>query len=173
VAAHRARFLSENIILYDAQRFYQFYEPIRLDDHSLSLLGNGLEENLERAGLPEGTREKNLFHLRRERLAEAAPARLILLPEFAPRAQVREIPAPQAVSLIHQYNLLTRELNDYYWFAAAAGLLRPERFLPEERIAALRELLHRVPVYRLDIDRQEGLPLLLERIQKLFQEVFP
>ena len=171
-AAHRAQFLSENIILYDTRRFYQFYEPIRLDDHSLSLLGEEVENILERARLPEGTREKNLFHLRPERLSKAATARVVLLPEFAPQTQVQEVPAPRAVNLIHQYNLLTRELNDYYWFAAAAGLLRPERPLPEERIAALRQLLRRVPVYRLDIDRRKGIPSVMECIQQLFQEVF-
>lgn len=162
-----ARFLSENIVLFDESRFYSMYEPIRLDARSVELLGGGSIGGLYPADLPEGTRAKNLFHIQPAALLPGADAGMILLPDFYRQAETKRLTVAEAWSNLHNFNILTREINDYYWFAAAANLLSPEVLVPDERLRGLKRLAEKVPVYHLSIDRKEGVAPLTDRILNL------
>ncbi len=149
------RLLSENLILYDAERFYQLYEPIRLDDDSVALLGDNAA--VYPASFPEGTRAKQLFHVRESFLETSAPAKLVVLPEFSRNRGVVPLGAGEALQRLENYNHLTREVNDYYWFAATLNLLRAsDGVLTLRRIETLRALLRRTPACLLSIDRSAG-----------------
>lgn len=161
-----ARLLSENLLFYDREYFYPLYEPIRLDDRSVVLL-NEKHEAIFPAALPEGARAKQLFHIHPRCRAESAPAGLIILPEFAPRGGSERLAAQSALALLENYNQLTREINDYYWYAATLNLLRPEQLPARERLLCLEKLIARAPVYRLYIDRSKGVEPVIDEIYHL------
>lgn len=160
------KLLSENLIFYDENNLYQLYEPIRLDDHSLGLLDNNKKALLP-ANLPEGTRAKKLFHIHPSYLKEQATARLVILPEFASNSETRLLSAKTAFNSLENYNMLTREVNDYYWFAATLNLLRPSHSITRQRQSSLQKLLDRVPAYQLLIDRSKGTEPVVREIKNL------
>ncbi|MDZ7342958.1 MAG: hypothetical protein ONA90_00420, partial [candidate division KSB1 bacterium] len=68
--------VAENIIFTDGEWIYPCYEPIRLDENSLAMLGNDLK-GLAPMAFPEGLKDKWLFHLRvNGRLTKVKPAAL-------------------------------------------------------------------------------------------------
>lgn len=157
------RLLSENLILYDAQRLYQLYEPIRLDDASVALLGDA--KAVHPADFPEGTRAKQLFHVQQPYFAETVPAGVVILPEFSDTGEILPLPPEVALQRMENYNLLTREVNDYYWYAATLNLLQDTGpVLTLRRIEILRQLLRETPAYQLFIDRSAGVAPVIERI---------
>ncbi len=158
--------LSENLIFYDDKNFYQLYEPIRLDDNSVEILG-AKKDAIYAADFPEGTRIKKLFHIHSDFRKNKVAAKLMILPEFAPETQAYELPAETALVELENYNMLTREINDYYWYAATLNLLRPTHFPYRERIAKLTKLLQNIPAYRLLIDRSKGMEPVVETISQL------
>lgn len=165
--------LSENLILYNAERFYQLYEPIRLDDDSVALLGDTAA--VYPASFPEGTRAKQLFHVRETFLKASVPAKLVILPEFSRKGGVSPLLPGDALQRLENYNHLTREVNDYYWFAATLNLL-PEgsgEVLTLRRIETLRTLLSRIPACLLSIDRSAGVTPVIEDITAMAATAAP
>ena len=73
LAQEGTRLVSENLIFYDAERIYSCYEPIRLDDASVELLG-ARRAMLAPAEIPDGANHKNLYHVRRQAVSDAVPA---------------------------------------------------------------------------------------------------
>lgn len=161
-----ARLLSENLIFYDARNFYQLYEPIRLDDDSVKLLDRR-NPAIYPADFPEGTRAKQLFHIDPARRRDAVAAGVMVLPEFSPRAYAEPLSPQIAAGELENCNMLTREVNDYYWFAATLNLLRPDISPLHRGRETLQHLLGEIPAYRLGIDRSGGVAPVVETINQL------
>jgi hypothetical protein len=86
----------------------------------------------------------------------------VFLARFSNHGFVKRIPPRQAYQVIQATNVLTLELNDYYWWAAALDLLWPEL-----RVGAPQSLLHltqTTPCYLLGIDRSRGTQPVVEQI---------
>ena len=163
------RLLSENLVFFDANKLYQLYEPIRLDDNSVALLGDR-KDAVYPTDFPEGTRAKQMFHVHENLLAESCPAAAVILPEFSNSSGSFPVSAELAVRRLENYNQLTREVNDYYWYAATLNLLDSANSLvTAERIRTLQELLRNVPAFQLNIDRANGVPPVVAEIANLAQ----
>ena len=158
--------LSQNLVFYDDQNYYQLYEPIRLDDNSVDLLADK-KDAISLANFPAGTRPKKLFHVQPQYRMNTVPAKLMILPEFAPESAVINASPATALMMLENYNMLTREINDYYWYAATLNLLRPEHFPYQERIRMLEKLLQNIPAYCLQIDRSGGVQPVVDMIAQL------
>lgn len=165
-----SRLLSENLIFYDDSNYYQLYEPIRLDDYSVSILGDQ-QSVISPAEFPGGTRPKQLFHINPDCRMDSIPASVMILPEFAPAGGSAALSAATAANLLENYNMLTREVNDYYWFAGTFNLLRPEISPLREGFRAMEKLLEKVPAYHLYVDRSAGVAPVVETIDQLAKGV--
>jgi hypothetical protein len=155
LAQEGTRLVSENLIFYDAERIYSCYEPIRLDDASVGLLG-ARRQILEPAEIPDGANHKNLYHVRRHAVTDAVPATALFVPRFTPHSFVRPLAVDRCMELLLAFNTLTREVNDYQWFAATLDVGWPTLRSLERRAATLRALLERVRAYEIGIDRTQG-----------------
>ncbi len=159
--------LSENLIYFDEKNFYQLYEPIRLDDNSVKLLGEK-KDSVFPCNFPDGTRPKQMFHVHDRYLKNQCPAKVMILPEFYQESSAKQISAQKAVMRLENYNLLTREVNDYFWYAATLNLLEGANNFPTyRRIETLQKLLADIPAYQLFIDRSQGVAPVVETISKL------
>jgi hypothetical protein len=154
------RLMTENLALCDGEVVYPVCEPIRLTDESLELLGPAADQlqPLEFGGL----KHKAMFVPPIEANPPGVRAAKVFLNRFSDRSYVRRIPPRLAHQAIVATNVLTLELNDFYWYTAALDLLWPEL-----RPGAPQSLLHltqNTPCYTLGIDRSRGTRPVVEEI---------
>ncbi len=155
LAHEGTRLVSENLIFHDARNIYSCYEPIRLDDQSVELLGSR-RQILAPAEIPDGANHKNVYHVRRSAVVDAVEASAVFVPRFTPHGYVRPLDAERATEMLLAFNTLTREVNDYQWFAATLNVAWPTPRSLEHRAATLRGLLENTAVYEIGIDRSQG-----------------
>jgi hypothetical protein len=155
LAQDGTRLVSENLIFYDDTRIYSCYEPIRLDDQSVELLG-ARRQILATADIPDGANHKNVYHVRRTAVTESVEATALFVPRFTRHGYVKPLEVEPCMELLLAFNELTREVNDYMWYAATLNVGWPAARSLERRAATLRALLERVGRYELGIDRTQG-----------------
>jgi hypothetical protein len=157
------KLISENLILTDGEHIHPCYEPIRLDSGSLAILGENLG-GLTPMAFPDGLKEKQLFHLKVHSLAENVRAGAVFLPTFSARRYVKPIAPAVAAERMVAMNRLTKELDDYGWYAAAPNLIWPT----PRRSGALHDVLHgmvrHARCFELGVDRTAGAGAVVEDI---------
>ncbi|NUO82906.1 hypothetical protein HUU05_22780 [candidate division KSB1 bacterium] len=155
--------LAENLIFTDGEFIYPCYEPIRLDENSLAMLDGDLK-GLAPMFFPEGLKDKTMFHPPlRESLEKVKPAALFL-PQFSPQRYVKAIPPELAAEKMLAMNRLTRELDDYYWYAAALDMHWPAPNRAQQRSEVLHRCAARAHCFELGIDRAAGVNAVVEDI---------
>ncbi|MDZ7291735.1 MAG: hypothetical protein ONB44_09825 [candidate division KSB1 bacterium] len=155
--------ISENIIFTDGEFIYPCDEPIRLDEGSLAMLGDHLNV-LTPMAFPEGLKEKWLFHLRTNDLPVKVKPAVLFLPQFSPRRYVTPLAPELAAEKMVAMNRLTRELDDYAWYAAAIEMHWPKTGLANNRIEVLRRFTANARCFELGIDRTAGVTAVVEDI---------
>ncbi len=177
--------MSENIIFTDGEFIYPCYEPIRLDAGSLAMLGDLGERSTERSrrslgraenplglirmAFPEGLKDKWLFHLKKSELPPKIKPRWMFLPQFSSRRYLKALAPELAAEKIQAMNRLTRELDDYGWYAAALDMHWPKAGQARNRVEVLRRFAQQVRCYELGIDRSAGVEAVVEDIFKTIQ----
>lgn len=155
--------VSENLIFTDGNYIYPCNEPIRLDAGSLAMLGEN-PQGLVPMAFPEGLKKKWFFHLRtNEQLQKVKPAALFL-PQFAARRFVTPLTSELAAEKMVAINRLTRELDDYSWYAAALEMHWPNIGQARTRLEVLRRFAENVRCFELGIDRSAGVEAVVEDI---------
>lgn len=157
------KLISENIIFTDGEFIYPCDEPIRLDDGSLAMLGEN-PKGLQAMRFPEGLKEKALFHLDPASRAEKVKPAALFLPQFSPRRYLTALAPEIAAEKIVAMNRLTRELDDYGWYASALEMYWPRPGQAEKRLEVLRRFAQNARCYELGIDRKAGVAAVVEDI---------
>jgi len=160
---HGIALIAENIIFTDGEFIYPCYEPIRLDEGSLAMLNNKFND-LTPMSFPEGLKEKWLFHFKTNELPEKVEASALFLPQFSPRRYVKPLSAELAAEKIVAMNRLTRELDDYGWYAAALEMHWPRPGQARDRLEAVRRFAARAKCFELGIDRSAGVEAVVDDI---------
>jgi len=157
--------LSENLVFCDGTRIYPLPEPLRLDDDSLALLGDGLEKSggLEPLDAP-GSKSKSMYWLDRPSDDDGTAPALVFIPQFSARGYVRALEPAAASERLAAVNRLTLEVNDYYWYTAALDMLWPEPGNARRQLEALEQLTSVAPCYTLGIDRRAGIAPVVENV---------
>lgn len=155
------RLLTENLVFCDGQFVYPVCEPIRLTEDSLRLLGDSAHE-LERYEAVGGLKHKSMFVAPIDPDPAGVPAAIVFLARFSKSGFARPIVPAVARELIRATNVLTLELNDFYWYAAALDLLWPT--IGPARAEPLERLTVGTPCYSLGIDRSAGVEPVVARI---------
>lgn len=163
-----ARLISENIIFTDGSLIYPCYEPIRLDERSLALLGED-PRGLTPMAYPEGVKEKRLYHPSHGLPQKVRPV-VLFLPQFSARRYLRELDPAVAAEKIMAMNALVRELDDYRWYAAALDLTWLKAGQAANRIQVLQSLARQLRSFELGIDRSAGVDAVVEDILGALQE---
>jgi hypothetical protein len=159
------KLISENIIFTDGEFIYPCYEPIRLDEDSLAMLGEN-PKGLLSMNFPEGLKDKALFHLDPSALSEKVKPAALFLPQFSPRRYLTPLAPDVAAEKILAMNRLTRELDAYGWYAAALEMHWPRIGQAQKRIEVLQRFTQRARCYELGIDRAAGVEAVVEDILK-------
>lgn len=155
--------ISENLIFTDGDFIYPCNEPIRLDAGSLAMLGEN-PAGLAPMAFPEGLKKKWFFHLRTNgQLQKVKPAALFL-PQFTAQRFVTPLTSELAAEKMVAINRLTRELDDYSWYAAALEMHWPNIGQARNRLEVLRRFAENVRCYELGIDRSAGVNAVVEDI---------
>ncbi|HET6202854.1 MAG TPA: hypothetical protein VFI25_08640 [Planctomycetota bacterium] len=153
--------LTENLVFCDGERIYPVYEPIRLTDESLELLGDaaGVLRPLDEGG---ALKKKTMFVPPADPDSSGVRPALVFLTRFSSEGFARVLPPDVACGLIRATNQLTLELNDFYWYAAALDLLFPGGNDAAERV--VESLTRSVPCYSLGIDRSAGVGAVVDQV---------
>jgi hypothetical protein len=155
------RLLTENLVFCDGSAVYPVAEPIRLTAESLQLLGDSAR-GLERFASVGGLKHKSMFVAPIDPDAAGVPAEVVFLARFSRDGHVRQLAPAVARELIRATNVLTLELNDFYWYAAALDLLWPP--IGPVRVDTLERLTATTPCYSLGIDRRAGVQPVVDHI---------
>ncbi|MBN1217452.1 MAG: hypothetical protein JXM69_00870 [Anaerolineae bacterium] len=147
LAHPQARFLADNLLLFDAEAVYALPEPIRLSLDSRALLPSAAKQRLVDTG-------RNFTHGRRDFLLrpedrdwQNQPQALLFL-GLANRAGCQPISPGMALDRLLASNQTAREIHLYTQFAAALNLISPNPDMMGDRhIATLRTLLSRLACY--------------------------
>lgn len=157
------KLLAENLLYYDQAHLYGCYEPIRVDSHSLSLIGARYPALVPSNLLPI-LKEKQVYHLPHWAICPQAKAGPILIPTFGCATHTVPLDVGDALDKLLATNMQTREINAYYWFAATLALRWPKADRDLMRINQLKALLAQTQVYELHINPQSGLQPVIETI---------
>lgn len=157
--------LAENLMFTDGENVYPVSEPIRLTPESLELLGDSAA-HLESIDQTRGV--KSMFVAPADIGEEGVRPALLFLARFSREGFARPIPPPMAREMIRATNVLTLELNDFYWYAAALDLLWPPTGAPRQ--GPIERLTMTTPCYLLGIDRAGGVEPVVERIRSYLNE---
>jgi hypothetical protein len=155
--------IAENIIFTDGEFVYPCHEPIRLDENSLAMLGDH-PAGLTPMAFPEGLKEKRLFHLKGNQPSARAKPAVLFLPQFTPRRYLMPLTAEMAAERLVAINRLTRELDDYGWYAAALDMTWPRPGQAGHRVQVVRRFAEQVRCFELGIDRSAGVEAVVEDI---------
>jgi len=155
--------IAENLIFTDGAFVYSCNEPIRLDEKSLEMLGDN-PAGLIPMAFPEGLKKKWLFHLKSNQLSAKAKPAVLFLPQFAPQRYLMPLTAEIAAERLVAVNRLTRELDDYGWYAAALDMTWPRPGQAGHRVQVLRQFAEQVRCFELGIDRSAGVEAVVEDV---------
>ncbi|MGH7494122.1 MAG: hypothetical protein ACREOO_17235 [bacterium] len=156
--------MAENIIFTDGEFIYPCYEPIRLDERSLAMLEENNPDGLIPMAFPEGLKDKWLFHFRTNTLPEKVRPTMLFLPQFSQRRYATQIAPELAAEKMVAMNRLTRELDDYGWYASALDMHWPKVGQASHRIEVLRRFAEQAYCFELGIDRSAGVDAVVNDI---------
>lgn len=159
------KLVAENIIFTDGEFIYPCPEPIRLDGGSLTLLGEH-PPDLIPMNFPEGLKDKSLFHLGNHAFSEWVKPAALFLPQFSPQRYLTPLAPAIAAEKVVAMNRLTREVDDYGWYAAALEMHWPQPGQAAKRLAILQRLAQNARCYELGIDRTAGVAAVVDDILK-------
>jgi hypothetical protein len=160
VARAGMRLVSENLVFTDGESIFPVPEPIRLTNESLELLGDAAG-SLQPFRSPGGLKKKTMFVPRGDANPGVRPA-LVFLTRFSTTGFARPIPPATAMEWVRATNVLTLELNDYYWYSAALDLLWPGK--PQAAESSVQRLVRTTPCISLGIDRSRGVAPVVEQV---------
>ncbi len=158
-----AKLISENIIFTDGQKLYPCYEPIRLNPDSIEMLSENFQ-GLRKMNYPEGLKDKSMYHINTESLPTSVPAKALFMPSFSPTRYVKPYDTKKCAEKMAAANRLTREIDDYYWYASALEMLWPKEGQSALRGAVMHKLAETAACYELGIDRNAGVEAVVEDI---------
>ncbi len=159
--------ISENIIFTDGDFIYPCVEPIRMDEGSMAMLGTN-PPGLVRMKFPEGLKDKDMFHVAQTSALEKVIPSALFLPQFTAPRYVRPLPPGLAAEKMIAMNRLTREIDDYAWYAAALEMHWPQAGRAAQRVEVMRKLTQRARCFELGIDRNAGVQAVVEDVLGAF-----
>lgn len=157
--------LSENLIFTDGDFIYPCVEPIRMDEGSRAMLGEN-PSGLLRMNFPEGLKDKDMFHVQNASAAEQVVPAALFLPQFTHERYVRPLAPELACEKMIAMNRLTREIDDYAWYASALEMHWSQTGRAAARVEVLRKLTQRARCFELGIDRQAGVQAVVEDVMR-------
>jgi len=160
-----ARFISESLVFYDASDVYGCYEPIRIGDKSVEMLGT-TKGYLHETRISSLAKKKNIFHVAHDHLAAQAPVGAVFLPTFSYKTEARPLDPEAGVDRILAINSQSRKITDYYWFASALGMVWPRLGGAAQRVSTLGRMLGGARTYDLRIESNAGVEPVIDAILK-------
>jgi hypothetical protein len=88
----------------------------------------------------------------------------LFLPQFTARRFVNPLTSELAAEKMVAINRLTRELDDFSWYAAALEMHWPNIGQARNRLEVLRRFSENVRCYELGIDRSAGVEAVVQDI---------
>ena len=159
----KARLISENIIFTDGEKIFPCYEPIRLNEDSIEMLSDDFH-GIRKMNFPAGLKDKSLYHINTSNLPASTKPASVFLPTFSPTRYLKEIAPELAAERLIAANQLTRELDDYYWYASALEMNWPQPGQARVRAEVLHKLAGNSRCFELGIDRNAGVKPVVEDI---------
>lgn len=161
-----SKFLSDNIVLYDSEKIYACYEPIKLDDNSVKLLpdkGN----KLEKIGL-ESYYGRTPYKIRKEYLVDSTIPEILIIPCQSKKQDIYEITSEKAVQLIMDFNKIAGEVCSYSMYSSVQNMHFKFGRIEDKKIDILKSLTDKLKCYFVCIEANKPLENVINQISRLF-----
>ncbi len=145
LANPQARLLSDNLLLFDAERVYALPEPIRLSLASRALLPPAAKNRLVDTGrdFSHGRREFCLPPEARDR--QTKPQALSFLGLTGGRVDCQPLSTSVALNRLLTFDQMAKEVNFYTQFAASLNLIAPSHGQTQHHLSTTKPCY---PIYR-------------------------
>jgi hypothetical protein len=160
------RFISDNLILHDADTVYSLPEPVRLDPSShLAIAAQGFAPI--RSDVPPTAHPKPTYWVEKSRVAEAARADVVVLLRFTPRSMIRPLSPVETLAHLTAARDLVKEVEGYRSEAAFLSMaVAGDQDNPVEP-SSLASLVTKLRAYLIGIGSGEPVSVTLARIREV------
>jgi len=158
----RARFLTDNFLLFDSEYIYPFPGYIRLSDNMVDII-----ENISMLGAPSVRRfNRNHYILDNDYIAGRTRPGILFIPALSEEEEVIPISADVALDRLLLANDNAKEFHMYSNMGLMAYMDRYTRSVYRERMRVLEQFLSKIRIYELHIKKTRPLARYWEEIIK-------
>ncbi len=166
LAQEHAKFLSDNIVLYDTKNVYSFFEPLKLDRYGMSLIDFDTDL-LVKVG-SDSYYDRDSFRVKDEYVTESMRPDVLLIPIRSSETSLIPISGQEATQLNCDFNNIAGELNAYLSYSSIQNLCHKNAGLALDRIERLRVLCDSLSCYIFCIKSGQHLSDVLRTVKSLW-----
>ena len=159
-----SKFISDNIVLYDSDKIYSLFEPIKLDRKSISLIPQ-VSRCLEEIGVNSYYGRK-AYTVKGERTQATAAPDVLIVPCRAKETKIEPIGGATAVQLIADFNRIAGEVNSYFTYSSVQNMCFKKAERDEQRRKVLENLVGRTKSYLLYINPIDPIASVIKEIER-------
>jgi hypothetical protein len=152
LADPQAQLLSDNLVLFDAEKIYACPEMVHLSQSSQSLLPAEARQRLVETGRVYSHERRDHAINEEARAWETRPRALILL-HLGPQVSCRTISSEKAVERLQSFDCLAKEINAYVQFTAPLELVAPKPGASGRRQETLAALISQAACFELQLEQ--------------------
>lgn len=152
LADPQTQLLSDNLILFDAEKIYACPETVHLSQSSQNLLPVEARQRLVETGRVYSHERRDHALDEEARAWETRPRAIILL-HLGPQANCRNISSEVAEERLHTFDWMAKEINAYSQFAAPLELIAPQPGVSGRRKETLAALVSQAACFELQLEQ--------------------
>ena len=159
------RLLSDDLVLYDTERVYTCYEPVRVVAGSAAA-HQGIAVDQERA-----MGNKSAGELEDLVIGSARPT-VLLLPRFGDETRLRELDWETAANRFYTTSRLAAQVSEFDYYATVLSSCHRDDDWFALQLRNLRELLKDVQCFELQMRRADGPEKTFELVREVVDDAF-
>lgn len=161
LAEKNAKFISDNILLYDKSSVYSFFEPLKLDKNAMTLININKDVFVNIGS--DSYYDREAYRVNMSSSLDSVRPEILLIPVRSNKTVLTPISAQQATQFSIDFNNIAGEINSYLSYSSIQNLNRNER-LAENRIESLLELCNSMKCFILNIESGRQLDDVIKHI---------
>jgi len=159
-----SKFLSDNIVLYDDNKIYACFEPIRLDENSISLMPDKGQKIINMH--IESCYSRGSYKVKENETLQQISPDILIIPCRAGTSSVVEITQERAVQLCMDFNKIAGETNSFLTYSSIQNMYYQNSNAEVERVNTLLSLTKKMKCYLLSVENNTSLDRVIKLVDK-------
>ena len=159
-----SKFVSDNIVLYDEDKVYPCFEPIRLDDNSISLMPDK-GRKLVSMNIDSCYGRASYCVNENDTIQEMIPE-ILIIPCRADTGSLVEISYQDAAQLCMDFNRIAGETNSFLTYSSVQNMHFQKSGLDTSMLSTLHTLTKKLKCYMLSMEENTSIDKVLSMINE-------